>query len=190
MNWKVTTKPTVEPVELVDAKLHLRIENEHTDEDGLIATHIATAREFCEGYQNRAYLMQTITMQFDRFPIFIEVPLPPLQSVTSIKYYDTNGDQQTLDSSVYKLDKISEPGKINLAYGASWPVIRGDINGVEVVCVCGNVSANDVVARVKQAMLLIIGHLYENRELTTPITIKELPFAVNSLLSLDRIGIV
>lgn len=185
MSWKVTTSPDIEPVTLAEAKLHLGVTM--TEHDDLITSLITVAREWCEGYQNRAYITQTITWKLDSFPDTFCVPRPRLQSVTSIKYIDTDGNEQTLDSSYYDVDTYSEPGRIALAYGQSWPGIRGDINGVEVVYVAGyGDEAANVPERVKAAMKLLIGHLYEHREVIAELTLKEVPFAVTSLLSLDR----
>jgi uncharacterized phiE125 gp8 family phage protein len=52
-----------------------------------------------------------------------------------------------------------------------------------------SVPAANVPKRVKQAMLLLISHLYENREavLTVGHIAKELPMGVKSLLYLDRV---
>ncbi|MBN1807189.1 MAG: phage head-tail connector protein [Sedimentisphaerales bacterium] len=189
MAWKVTTPPSVEPVTLNEAKLHLRVD--HTDEDALITSLIKVAREWCENFQNRAYITQTITLTLDEFPDVFTVPRPPLQSVTSIKYIDTDGVQQTLSSGIYDVDSQSEPGRIALAYGQSWPGIRGDINSVEVVYVAGyGDTADNVPERVKAAIKLLAGHLYEHREMVSEMTLKEVPFSVKSLLGVDRVGLV
>lgn len=189
MAWKVTTTPSVEPVTLAEAKLNSRVDL--TDEDDLITSLIKVAREWCERFQNRAYITQSITLTLDEFPDVFELPMPPLQSVTSIKYIDTDGIQQTLDSSVYDVDAQSEPGRIALAYAQSWPGIRGDINSVEVIYVAGyGDTADDVPERVKSAIKLLVEHLYVNRGIATERTLKEVPFSIRSLLSLDRNGIV
>ncbi len=51
-----------------------------TYEDSLITGFITAAREYCEGYQNRAYITQTWELLLDEFPdSVIQIPLPPLQ---------------------------------------------------------------------------------------------------------------
>lgn len=185
--WQITTEPTVEPVTLAEAKLHLR-GVDHSDEDNLITSLIKAARQWCEEYQNRAYITQTITWKLDRFPREFIVPRPKLQSVTSIKYIDADGSEQTLDSSYYNVDIYSEPARIALAYGQSWPLLRGDINSVEVIFVAGyGDAANDVPDKTKAAMKLLIAHLYEHREDVSTLRHENIPFGVKSLLSIDRI---
>ncbi len=166
-NWKVTTAPDVEPVLLVSAKLHLRVDID--DDDTLIAWQITTARQWCEDYERRSYITQTITAKMQAFSNEIILPRPVLRDVSSIKYIDTGGDEQTLDSSVYDIDTYREPGRVTLAYNQSWPALRGDVNGVEIIYTAGyGDAATDVPGRVKSAILLLLGYLYEEREPTTP----------------------
>lgn len=171
-------------------------------EDDLIESLITTAREDCESFQNRAYITQTWELWLDRFPSdnFIEIPLPPLQSITSIKYYDTDDTEATayepgaetpIGTATYFTDDKSEPGRLCLKNGKSWPstTLRPH-NGVCVTFVAGyGDAASDVPKAVKQAMLLLIGHYYENREavLTTGMNPIVVPFAVESLLWKKRI---
>ncbi len=189
MAWRVSTAPDDEPVSLAEAKLHLRVDM--TDDDDLITGLITAAREWSEGYQNRAYITQTITLTLDEFPETFELPQAPLISVTSIKYIDTAGVQQTLSTDVYDVDTESEPGRVALAYSQCWPTIRGDINSVEVIFQAGYGDAGaDVPASVKSAMKLLIGHLYEHREMVSEIKTTEVPMTVKSLLGMDRMVVV
>ena len=157
---------------------------------GLIIGLIKAAREWCEGYQNRAYVTQTWKLILDEWPEeYIRVPLPPLQVVSSVKYTDSAGIQTPWPAVERLVDIYSEPGRIVPAYGKSWPsVILQPAYGIEVEFVAGYGVAAAVPERVKQAMKLIVGHWYENREAVLIGTIsKEIEFAVKALLSLDRI---
>ena len=181
MNWQVTTAPTTEPVTLAEAKTHLRVDG--SDEDTFIEGLIQAAREWCEDYERRAYITRTITAKFDRFYSTIILPMPKIQSVTSVKYLDTAGTEQTLSTDYYDVDTYREPGAITLAYNKTWPTTRDINNAVEVVFVAGYGDADDVPERVKCAIKLLIGHLYENRETTSPINISEVPLGIKSLLT-------
>lgn len=184
MAWQITTQPTGEPVTLEEAKLHLRVDTDA--DDALITALIKAARQWCEDFQNRSYITQTITWKLDEFPEEFIVPRPKLQSVASIKYIDTNGTEQTLDGSYYDVDIYSEPARISLAYGKSWPALRGDINSVEVIYNAGYGDADSVPDRIKAAIKLFIAHLYENRENVSLAKYEEMPLGVESLLSLDK----
>jgi uncharacterized phiE125 gp8 family phage protein len=186
----LVTAPAVEPVDLASAKTHLHVDG--TDDDALITALITAAREYCEGFQNRQYITATWELWLDSFPSedYIRIPLPPLQSVASVKYYGTDNAEYTMAAADYFVDNKSEPGRLVLAYGKSWPsTTLRPANGVVVRFVAGyGDAAANVPQKVKQAMLLLIGHWYANREavLTGSIS-KEIEFAVNSLLWMDRV---
>jgi uncharacterized phiE125 gp8 family phage protein len=189
MNLKLITAPTLEPVTLEEAKSHRRIES--SDEDVLIVGFIEAAREWCEGYQNRAFITQTWELALDCFPPEdrIRIPKPPLQSVESIKYYDTDETEHTFSADSYHVDTYSEPGRVVLKYGETWPsdTLR-TANGVIIQFTAGySDTAATVPEKVKQAIKVLVGHLYENREATDIKELKEVPFAVCSLLGLERI---
>jgi uncharacterized phiE125 gp8 family phage protein len=161
-------------------------------EDDLIESLITTAREDCESFQNRVYITQTWELWLDEFPSkdFIEIPLPPLQSISSIKYYDTDDTEATFSSDNYFVDVKSEPGRVVLNHGESWPsTTLRPANGVCVTFVAGYGDADDVPKAVKQAILLLIGHYYENREavLTSGMNAVAVSMAVESLLWKKRI---
>lgn len=107
--------------------------------------------------------------------------------------------EQTMDAADYALDTYAQPARLNLAYGASWPTSRGTLNSVRVRYVTGYSIPGDspqVYALPKlaiSAMLLMLGHLYANREATAPDkALFEVPLGVSALLGMvpgrERIG--
>jgi uncharacterized phiE125 gp8 family phage protein len=168
MMLSLVTSPPVEPISLAEAKAHLRVE--HDSEDVLIDIIIGAARGAAEEYTQRALVTQTWDLKLDGFDDVIEVPRPPLQAITSVKYVDQNGTLQTLSAATdYQVDlpdgPYAQPGRIMPAYQMTWPIARKVFNAIEVRFVAGYGFAADVPKQIKQAMLLIIGHLYENREM-------------------------
>lgn len=161
----------------------------HTGGDNeLILSMIKAARQYCEMYSRRAYITQTITGKLNRFSKRIILPMPDLQTVSSVKYIDISGAQQTLDPSVYDVDTTSTPGLITLAYGQSWPSLRGEHHAVEIIFVTGyGDAATEVPSRIIAAIKLMAAHLYENREATSGFNVNEIPLGVKSLLSTDRV---
>jgi uncharacterized phiE125 gp8 family phage protein len=142
----------------------------NTTVDPELTRAIVTARETGEGATGRAYQAQTWKWVLDGFPCaaFIELPKPPLQSVTHVKYRDTDGVQQTWDASNYVVDAPAGPrcarGRISLAHGVSWPATYGQAGDVEIQFVCGYGDASsDVPSRLRSAMLLEIETLYAHR---------------------------
>ena len=163
MASRLITAPAVEPVTVAEARAHLYVS--HTDDDALIAAFISAARQDCEHRTQRALITQTWERTLDRLPAGMSLPMAPLASVTSIKYIDGNGVEQTLDPSAYYVDTDSEPGWVLPAYGTAWPSARDLPNAVRVRYVAGyGANGSFVPAALKQWILLRVGALYENRE--------------------------
>jgi len=187
---KITTAPAAEPVTESEAKLHCRVD--HSTEDAIFTRLIEVARIQCENISGRAFVTRTYTAMLDRWPSTpFELPYPPLASITSIKYYDDAGSAAaTVSSANYYVDTNSEPGRVALVSGADWPsTTLRDINGVEIIYTAGYGNAAAVPDQYKQAMLLLIGHLYENRESVSVqqgIGMVQVPQAVDWLLMTDR----
>lgn len=190
MALTLVTAPAVEPVSLAEAKLHLRVDI--SDDDNLITAVIQAAREAVEGISRRALIAQTWNLILDEFPDTDEIviPLPPLQSVSSLIYKDQDGNESTFSSDDYIVNTDSEPGKVVLGYGKSWPSTTLYPTAAIIVQFKAGFgdASTDVPEKYRQAMLLLTGHWYENREAiaTTGAVPKEVPFGVEALLWLDR----
>jgi uncharacterized phiE125 gp8 family phage protein len=181
MGLALITAPTDEPITLDEAKEHCRVDVD--DDDNYITSLIAAARRITESMTDRALITQTWRLKLDRFPCdCIYVPRPPLASVSSITYVDTQGATQTWSSTEYRVDTDSYVGRITPAYGYTWPVLLPVINAVTITFVAGYGNADAVPQDLKQAMLMLIGHMYENRE---PVTFGQpslLPLGYNTLV--------
>lgn len=117
----------------------------------------------------------------------IELPNPPLQSITSIKYLDTTGVQRTLDPATYRVDVSGERGIVTPAFGTSWPSTYQVPGAVEVTFVCGFGAPAAVSPKSKHAMKMLCAHWYSQRELfVTKRFALEVPMAVDALLWADR----
>lgn len=190
MTLTLVTPPANEPLSLADAKAHLRVD--HSDEDTLINALIAAAREDAEDFRNQSFITQTWKLTLDVWPTepdVIELPRGPV-SVTSVKYTDEDGNTSTFASSNYVEDLESEPARLALKRSASWPSDTLQVvNGIEVTYVAGyGDDASDVPAAVVEALKLMIGHYYENREATiTGTIISRIPLGAQHLLWKKRV---
>lgn len=135
MPKKINTPPSAEPISLTEAKAHLRVDG--TDDDALITSLIVTARQHVEAETERILITQTWDLYEDEFPDVIEIPYPPLQSISVITYTDEDGVTQTLATSVYTVDMDSEPGQVYEAYNQTWPNTRNEDKVVKVTFVAG-----------------------------------------------------
>lgn len=183
MKLKLITAPAVEPVDLDQVKEHLRVDG--SDEDATIMRKIMTARKDIETLSLHALITQTWELYEDAWPASeIELPFPPLQSVTGVYYTDQDGTETEFDSSNYHVDTISKPGRVVLKSTASWPkTVLADINGIRVRFVAGfGDDQFSVDNRAVQALLLLVGHYYENREASlSGTTARLLPQGVHDL---------
>jgi uncharacterized phiE125 gp8 family phage protein len=163
--WTLVTGPALSVIDVVEAKQHLRITDNQNDV--AVAQFIAAATEEAEQYMGRGLLTQSWKLQLDWFPN--EIPLPmaaPLQSITSVKYYDENGTQQTLATTYYGTDIVSRPGKVVLKPDQSWPGVQSDRrNGrVEIIYVVGFTDASLVPERIKQGIRQYVAYLDLDRD--------------------------
>lgn len=179
---KLVTGPATEPLTSSEVKLFLKVDVA-TDDD-LITIFIKAARESAENFMGRQLVSATWEEYLDEFPDVIDLLPCPVTSVTSIKYYDSDGTLQTLAASVYDADVVSEPARIAEAYGQSWPDTQERLNAVVVRYVAGYSS---IPSTIKAGMLLHIGHLYENRQDVTVEKMNELPMGSRYLYDKYRV---
>jgi len=186
VSLKLITAPAVEPVSLAEAKLQCRVDI--GDDDALITGLIKAARESAETITRRALITQTWELVLDEFPEGDEiiVPLPPLVSITSIKYKDGDGVESTFAAANYIVNTDAEPGKVVLADGASWPSTSlYPTAAIRVRFVAGyGAAGSSAPASILAAIKLMVGHWYENRENSLPggAEVQLLPMGVDALL--------
>lgn len=183
------TAPTLPVIDLATAKLQVRIDENVSDEDVTLQSYIDAATTWIEEYTGRSLLTQTWQGALCDFPHRFWLPrAAPLQSVTFVKYYDTANVLQTLATSVYTVPAFEEPASITLAYGQSWPAVYDRADAVRVEYVTGATSAALVPAPLLQAVQLLVGHFYANRESVVTGTIATaVPMAVDALCAPYRL---
>jgi uncharacterized phiE125 gp8 family phage protein len=162
-----TTDAASEPVSLEELKTHLRADGD--DEDALIDSYILAARHKVEADTGRALLSQTWSMTLDKAPANrkpIMLPIGPVSAVSSITSYSTADASSTVATSVYRADTASVPARIVLKDGQDWPSGLRPENALTVVFVAGYGTTPASVAdqQLLQAIKLLVGHWYANRE--------------------------
>lgn len=188
MGLLLVTPPAAEPLTLVEAKAQCRVDGD--DEDGLFAGYILAARCAVEDFTRRKLATQTWDYTIDcdwprprvggYYRPLITLPCAPLQSVTSVKYYDTAGVVQTLATDQYRVDLSELEGRIQPAYGVTWPSVRDQIATIVVRIVVGYTA---IPEPIRQAMLLTVSHFDKNREsVITGTIVSEMPQSAQALL--------
>jgi uncharacterized phiE125 gp8 family phage protein len=191
MAFKVVERPTAEPITLEELRAHLRLDANgevpsHPD-DALVLGYLSAAREHAELYVGFALAPQTLELALDEFPCdgdALELEGGEVSSVASVVYVSGAGELVALDPTKYVLDPYSTPAWLLPAYGsASWPETLPVANAVRVRY---SVGAQPLSPSIRAALLLLVGHLYENREETSAVQTYALSKGVNSLLRLHR----
>jgi uncharacterized phiE125 gp8 family phage protein len=159
----LVTGPTSEPITLAEARSQCNLS--HTLDDARLTGLILDAREWAQGYTRRAFEAQTFDYWLHEFPLEIRLPIGPVQSVTSIKYYPespTSPDvAQTLSAAYYVPDLVSLVPTIYLADGYEWPGTFARPNAVAVRFVAGYAANHPDLLTVRQAMLLHVEAHYD-----------------------------
>ncbi len=186
MNVTRYAAPTTTPVDLAEVKEHLRVD--FSDDDPLITALIDAATSYLDawtGILGRVMVTQTWDLTLDDFPEdAISIPLGPLQSVAALNYVDVSGATQSIAEANFYVDTKSPDGWVVPDADFTWPETLYAPNVVTVRFVVGYGDAPAVPQAIKQAMLLLIGHWYENREGSIVGTsVSELPLAVSALLA-------
>lgn len=204
----LVTGPDTEPVSTAEAKTHLRVDS--ADDDTYIDTLIAAARQACERYTRRAFLAQTWRYSLDAFPgadedelwegqrigpdlrkvaRAVELPNPPLMSVTSVVTYDDADVATTFAASNYYVDTDGSPGRVVLRTAANWPTALRVGNAIQITYQAGYGNyGTDMPPQLVQAIKLLLGHWYAVRETVNIGNIStELPWMVAAILGPHRV---
>lgn len=184
---RVITPATTYPVTLAEAKLHLRVDG--TEEDALINALIAAATEQAENYTWRTLMTTVFEYVDDDFDCEIKLDTYPIASIDSVKYYDLTNTLTTISNTTYEADLVGSPAEIRMKYGYYWPNHYLRYDAVIVRFTAGYASADLVPAAIKQAILMIVGHLYANREdVVTGTQVNTVPQSSQYLLNPYRVN--
>lgn len=143
------------------------------------------------GQLGRCLLEQTWRLTVDHhFPPVLLLTLPPVISIEALKYADDNGAEQTMDAADYRVTGVGTwLTEIAPAYGLAWPSVRWQRETIKVEFKAGyGDAAEDVPAPILQAIRMIVGHWWQNREAVNVGNItSEIPFGAKQLLSSYRV---
>ena len=147
--------PAVEPVPVVEAKTHLRLDG--GEEDGLVGALIAAARIAVETEIRRGLISQKWRLWVERWPApGIFLPLMPAISVDEIRGIDKAGNITVLDPADYKFERVD--GSVRIMDPVPLPA-RAEI---DFTAGYGTTGA-DVPEPLRQAIRLLVTHWYEHR---------------------------
>ena len=142
----VLISTTTEPATVAQIKALIPIIS--PDHDARIASLITGFRLEAEQITGRSLATNTYQIKLDKFPHEIRLLWPPIVSVQSVQYVDTNGTTQTLSSALYVVDSHSAPGWILPAANTDWPDTYDTANAVTVNYTAGYGAAAPETVRL------------------------------------------
>jgi len=168
------TPPTETPVDIDEAKAHLRVE--YSDEDVLITSLIEAATAHLDGWTGilgRALITQTWRQDFCAWPgdSKLRLPLGPIlpAATMAVKYRDASNVEQTVSTGDYALLSDARGPYLRLGDSFSRPALRDDREDrISVTFEAGYGAPATVPAAIRSAILLIVGDLYKNRDAGEP----------------------
>ncbi len=174
MNLTRITDAESEAVTLTEVKNQLRI-GSGSENDQSFNLFIAAIRHKTETFLGKTLITSKWSYKIDKFCGDLILPMGPVQSVESITYIDTNGDEQTFDD--YQFDRA---GRLKPSYGFSWPDTREQFDAVTIDYTAGESEAKP---DIKLAMLLWVGACDINREDNQiAVSVSEIPNGAKSAL--------
>lgn len=191
---KEITAPTTEPISLATVRLHLRLDAygsppSHPD-DSLVTSLITAVRQNAEDYTGLKIANGTYEMRADSFKDFeSNLQTWPVTSISSVSYVDLNDETKTLTSSDYVLDTYTRPARLKPSLTKiTFPAAK-EVTIRFVAGFTDGQSPNQypMPKPLESAMLLMIGHLYDNREAVSMDQSYERPLGAIYLMNPYRI---
>lgn len=154
----VTVEPASEPVTLTEARNQCRVDGSDSDAD--LTIYIKAARTFVEEYTGTKLVSQTVVLRCSSFDDLSDLPTAPLSAISSVKYLDTTGAEQTLSTDVYEAVLVGLEPHVRLKINQSWPSVREASDAIRVTATAGY---STVPEPIRAAMLLMISSWNDSR---------------------------
>lgn len=187
MRVALVTPPAERPVSLEEARLHLRAP---ADEDNiLIQGLIDAAVSHLDGYSGtlgRCLIEQTWAVHAGLWWGHLTLPFPDARDIV-VTYRDAQGVERTVDPGLVTYAYWGTGYGIRFEVLFNYPALAVHPEPITVTFTSGYEDAAAVPAAIKQAILLLVGHWYANREAVAG-PMQELPLAVNALLAPFRVA--
>ena len=159
---ELVTGPTAEPLTLSEAKKQLEIATSDATHDAHLQSAIVEARQQWEHDTDSVCCYQTWKLRVPAISDGLRLPKRPVQSITTLKYYDGANALQTWSSTNYQL----HVNDLRLAYQVTLPATSDRWDAWEVTYRLGYSQDGFLVPAIaKRAMLLILAYYFENRDM-------------------------
>lgn len=182
------TGPLLEPVTTAEAKQNSNILFD--SDDALVSSLVKAARQVIEKRSGFRLYSQTIEIRADSFDEagfheparsdVINLRVGKITAVSSVKYFDGDDTDTTMDSSDYWTDLTGYPARLQVKN--SWPSTNDRIGNVRIRCTAGWSNVAEIPENFKQAIKILASHWYENREAVTDLKLMSIPEGIDALM--------
>ncbi|WP_375597576.1 head-tail connector protein [Devosia sp. Naph2] len=185
------TPPASLPVTVDEAKRHIR--EIGTEQDAVIEGLIEAAVSHLDGWTGslgRCLEEQTWRADYGSFCREMPIPLAPVTEIVSVTWRNEDGQLATVDSDDYLL-KTEADGTSHLRFrnAYSFPAGLYESDPISVTFKAGYPEVggeSTVPSAIKVAIMLMVGHWFNNRETASADAMQEIPFGAEVLLSTFR----
>ena len=185
LNYKQTTASTTSAVTNAEVQAYLKTDFSSSDsESELIDTLIGAATAMVERHTGLQLITATWKLELKSWEEYLEIWHCPLIAVSSVKYYDTNNAQQTLSSTLYQVNTSAMPGIIRFT---DFPSLYDREDAIQIIYTAGFGTDADVPQPLKVAIMMMVAHLYENRQTVSTMQTYEVPQTAEYLMEPYRI---
>ena len=169
-------------LDLTEVKVHLRVD--HDTEDNYISDLIYAVQDMLEppdGWLGRALARADYRLTLPGFSSIIKLPAPPFVELKAFKYFDVDGDEQTVDADDYRVIE-KDIAYIEIVSGKAWPMLQsGRLDPVKVEYTAGYNGSANVPQAIRQYMMMQISQLYDMRSLVNAQQVRRTPYVANML---------
>lgn len=187
MRFDITTQPAFEPITLAEARSHVKIPSNITAEDDLLRSFIQQAREYLENCTNHIAGETVMTAKANDFAEVMKIQKGPIQSIDSVKYYNTDNVLTTLVADTDYFASTAGGGSARI-YFPSLPDVKKKLDAVEITFTAGYDSIDDIPELIKHPVRLMVKQAYQNRgEYVTGTIVSVLPKTIENYFDSLRI---
>lgn len=160
----------ISAVDLTQVKRHLKLivdsADEYTAEDQLLILMIKAATEAYQDRYKVTLITHTYRWDFKEFNGKLELPRPPIQSITEVTYIDENGTEQMVSDSDYTKVTSTSPGFVLFHDDYTFPEVSDEEPyPVRITYVAGyGDKISDVDSGIQLYLMNIIGTMYSQRK--------------------------
>jgi len=205
MTPKIITAPTEEPLTVDECRTHLeaqRYDDTNVDDadDAMISALLSAAREHCENFLGLSLATRVLEVALDRWPTetvdgttAIELPMGPVREIVdfTVGEPDSSSDDTTVDAGAYVLDTYSVPAR--LVPVSSWPTVTAATNLIKISYLAGygedSNGGEPLPKALRAAILLVLGHLFRNREDSAEKALASIPLGAEALMRPLRVRV-